>query len=78
MIDLILQLPPTPTPIPPMVDAPLELPESLFWDSAPDVVGVWNNANQSGLFTLVQFLAVAILVILFLGLLYRVIRQVTR
>lgn len=77
-IHLIAQLPPTPTAIPDGMETSLELPNSLFWPAAPDVVGFWNNANKSGFFTVVQFFIVAILVVLFLGLLYRAFRQISQ
>ncbi len=75
---LILQVPPTPTPIPVGGDAPFSIPDQILWPVAPDVVGVWNQANQSGFFVIIQFFVVGILIILCVGILYRAIRQMSR
>jgi hypothetical protein len=78
MFILFFQLPPTPTPPPPPDVVPLEIPTGMFWGPAPEAVGIWNLMNQVNFFTMVQVFMVSIMVILFLGLLYRVLRQMSK
>lgn len=77
MLYIFQQLPPTPTPFSGSGDMPeLSVPEAWLWDSAPEAVGVWNSANQSGMLTMVQFFAIAVMVVLFIGLLLMIIRKI--
>lgn len=70
------QVPPTPTPHTGGGDLPeLSVPESWVWDAAPETVGLWNSANQNGMLTLTQIFLLGVAVMLFIGLLFMVIRR---
>lgn len=43
---ILLQIPPTPTPIPQQPAPPINIPDVSLWNYADEMIQTWNSASQ--------------------------------
>lgn len=71
-----LQYPPTPTPLPPPLHLPFEVPEPDFWDSTDQVLTTWQMI-PSEFVNFFQAIVVLLLIGIGISMVHRYLRRIT-
>ena len=71
-----MQIPPTPTPIPPPLVLPFDVPAPSFWESTDQVITTWQMIPNEFVY-LFQGIVLLLLIGMGISMVHRYIRRIT-